>query len=316
VKRPPYRALPVAPGAPPRSAWGLYGTDDEIGALNLLTDGHVAAAATLVRTGQRFRLDLPLDEPSPPFFSRRAFRHEVFHLYDTILDDRLDGFFPQGSTQWDALAHCGHPAHGFYNGRSAEAVRGGALGIDGIARRGIATRGILADVARFRAGRGTPIDPESSYAIGAAELHDTLAAQRIGLRPGDVLCVRTGWLGWYLERPATERVHLAARSREHTLAVPGLAGGDDMAELLWDGGVVMLAADTPMVDAYPIAGGFEDTLHVAVMALLGIPLGEFFALDELAVDCARDGTYEFFFTSAPLRLRGGIGSPPNALAIK
>jgi hypothetical protein len=316
VRRPPYRDLPVVPGAPPHSAWGLYGRDDEIGALNLVTDECVAAAATLVRTGKRFRLDLPLDEPSPPFFSREAFRHEVFHLFETILDDRLDGFFPQGSTQWDALAHCGHPVHGFYNGRSAEAVRAGALGIDGIARRGIATRGILADVAAYRASRGTPIDPQSAYAITADELQETLAAQRIALRPGDVLCIRTGWLGWYLARPTAERVLLAAKSREHSLALPGLAGGDHMAECLWDGGVVMLAADTPMVDAYPIAGGFEDSLHIAVMALLGIPLGEFFVLDELAADCARDGKYDFFFTSAPLRLRGGIGSPPNALAIK
>ncbi|MGH7895914.1 MAG: cyclase family protein [Candidatus Binatia bacterium] len=316
MTRPPYRDPPVVPGAPAQSAWGLYGSDDEIGALNSLTDEDVAAAATLVRTGKRFRLDLPLDEPAPPFFTREPFRHEVFHILDTVLDDRLDGFFPQGSTQWDALAHCGHPAHGFYNGRSAEDVRAGALGIDGIARRGIAARGVLADVAAFRAARGTPIDPRSSYAITAGELHETLAAQRITLRRGDVLCVRTGWLGWYLGCSRPERVEMAARSREHSLALPGLGGGPEMAGFVWDGGVMMLAADTPMVDAYPITGEFEDTMHIAVMALLGIPLGEFFVLDELAAACARDRTYEFFFTSAPLRLRGGIGSPPNALAIK
>lgn len=52
------------------------------------------------------------------------------------------------------------------------------------------------------------------------------------------------------------------------------------------------------------------------MAMLGIPLGEFFDLDTLAADCADDGVYDFCFTSAPLRIPGGIGSPPNALAIK
>ena len=49
--------------------------------------------------------------------------------------------------------------------------------------------------------------------------------------------------------------------------------------------------------------------------MLGLPLGEMFFLDELADDCAADGTYEFMFTSAPLNLPHGVASPP-ALAIK
>lgn len=39
-------------------------------------------------------------------------------------------------------------------------------------------------------------------------------------------------------------------------------------------------------------------------------------LEDLAADCAEDGRYEFLVTSAPLNLSGGVGSPPNALAIK
>jgi hypothetical protein len=31
---------------------------------------------------------------------------------------------------------------------------------------------------------------------------------------------------------------------------------------------------------------------------------------------AADGAYEFFFRSVPLKVPGGVGSPPNALAIK
>ena len=48
----------------------------------------------------------------------------------------------------------------------------------------------------------------------------------------------------------------------------------------------------------------------------GMALGELWWLDDLAADCAEDGVYEFMLTSAPLNARGGIGSPPNALAIK
>ena len=47
-----------------------------------------------------------------------------------------------------------------------------------------------------------------------------------------------------------------------------------------------------------------------------MPIGELWWLDDLADDCAADGVYEFFFTSAPLNVPGGVGSPPNALAIK
>jgi hypothetical protein len=36
----------------------------------------------------------------------------------------------------------------------------------------------------------------------------------------------------------------------------------------------------------------------------------------LAEDCAADGRYACFFTSAPLNLRGGVASPANALALK
>ena len=50
--------------------------------------------------------------------------------------------------------------------------------------------------------------------------------------------------------------------------------------------------------------------------MMGMPIGELFALDELAADCADDGVYEFMFVSMPLNLPGGVGSPPNALALK
>jgi hypothetical protein len=46
-----------------------------------------------------------------------------------------------------------------------------------------------------------------------------------------------------------------------------------------------------------------------------MPIGEMFMLDLLAAECAAQGRYEFFFTSAPLNKRGGVASPPNALAI-
>jgi hypothetical protein len=61
---------------------------------------------------------------------------------------------------------------------------------------------------------------------------------------------------------------------------------------------------------------YQVQLHVRILAMLGIPIGELFDLEALAADCAADGRYECFFTSAPINLPGGIASPPNALAFK
>jgi len=35
----------------------------------------------------------------------------------------------------------------------------------------------------------------------------------------------------------------------------------------------------------------------------------------LAEECERRGRWSFFVTSAPLRVPGGVASPPNAIAI-
>lgn len=323
--RPPYRSLPIDPAQPAHSAWGLYGADDERGALNLLTPARVAEAAMLVRMGKQFRLDLPLDEPQPAFFSRVPMRHEVLQLFPNVLDDRVDGFFPQASTQWDALSHFGHSTRGFYNNTTAEDAKAGRLSIDAMAGQGLAGRAVLADVAAYQAQLGAPFSPDSSFVITPDVLRATLAAQGTLLRPGDLLLVRTGWLGWFLAQDAAGRQRASDASRNMAeFRLPGLGPAAAIAEFLWDAGVALVATDTPMVEVYPIvrsaldADSFslDETLHSCVMALLGIPLGEFFVLDELAADCQRDARWDGFFTSAPLRLRGGIGSPPNVIVFK
>lgn len=51
---PAFDDLPLRPGDPRRSAWGLYGDGDELGTLNRLTGERVAAAArSEIQTGER-----------------------------------------------------------------------------------------------------------------------------------------------------------------------------------------------------------------------------------------------------------------------
>jgi hypothetical protein len=97
--------------------------------LNLLDDEAVRHALPVATHGRRFSLSLPLDLPSPPLFGREAYRHRIVTMAPAVFDDRLDGFSPQGSSQWDAFSHYGHSTLGFYGGHDTEAVRGGALGM-------------------------------------------------------------------------------------------------------------------------------------------------------------------------------------------
>ncbi len=308
--RPRYAELPDG------CAWGIQ--DEAFGSLALLTPERVAAAARLVRSGRRFSLDLPIDQPDPPFFGRQPVQHEVFDFLDHVLDDRLDNYFPQGSTQWDGFGHFAHSTRGFHGGHDKEAVRGGAVGIDAWHAQGIVGRGVLLD-----AGRHFDIAGDSPTVITPAMLDQVADAHDVDVREGDILCVRTGWMSWYRGLDRAGRVAMAEKSQTYVdLAIPGVGPGPALAEWCWDHGVVALAADNPTVEPFPPSAGTDgpfvadDMGHVRVMALLGIPFGEFFDFDALADDCAADGVYDFLFTSAPLGIPGGIGSPPNALAMK
>jgi kynurenine formamidase len=313
---PSYDQLPVRPGAPPGSAWGVFGDQDEVGTINLLTPARVRAAASSIRTGKIFALNLPIDIPSPPLFTRQAHRHTVKTFpapTDFVLDDYLDNFYPQASSQWDALAHVKHPMYGAYNGIPDQEItgRGGKrLGIDNLARRGIAGRGVLADIARYYDKAGKLIDYTKAQSIPLEDLEATLAAQKTALRAGDALLIRIGWTKFYLGASEQTKAELARDT-----VVPGIEGSVRVARWLWDHHLAAVASDSPALEALPKPPE-EEFLHFHMLAFFGMPIGEMWNLESLADDCAADGHYDFFLTSAPLNVPGGVGSPPNALAIK
>lgn len=112
-KRPSFSTLPLLPEGPPGNAWGLYGQDDKLGALNMLTPAVVAAAAREeIRTGERVSLDWPLNKPSHPSFDRPSFGWQLQNrrtpegIPRTVNDDALE-FNTQCSSQWDGFRHYG-----------------------------------------------------------------------------------------------------------------------------------------------------------------------------------------------------------------
>jgi kynurenine formamidase len=233
-------------------------------------------------------------------------------------DDYLDNFWPQASSQWDSLRHILHPREGFYNGVTAEEVipAGGKLGIENIARRGIAGRGMLLDVARHLEAAGRRLDYTTATVITKGVLSDCAQDQGLAIETGDILIIRTGWLNWYLNEATAEQKQELAGDPMTDLRFPGIGPDEEMASYLWDLHIAAVAADNPALEAWPPgpdSGGF---LHFRLIPLLGMNIGEFWYLEDLAADCAQDGVYEFMFSSAPLNVPGGVGSPPNALAIK
>jgi kynurenine formamidase len=298
------------------TAWGLYGTEDSIGRLNLITADVVRDAVALVRRGATFGLDAPVGTFDPPLDSTRlSARHRVLRggagaVED--LDDVLDDYFPQISSQWDSLSHIAARPGVFYNGRSVEDVLDGGFNtIDHWSRHGVVTRGVLLDVARGQGER--PLSSDGS--ISVADLEAAREAAGLTFSEGCAIVVRTGFLANY------QRLEDAARRSLVTdLRAPGLEHTEAMARYLWDSGAAAVVSDTFATEVWP--ADFSDAarpfgfLHRVLIGLLGFAIGELWNLEDLADDCALDGVNEFLLTSAPLHVVGGIGSPANALAIK
>ena len=316
-KIPSYDELPVRAGAPAGAAWGVFGDEDEVGTINLLTPERVVAATSSIRTGKVFALNLPINIPDPPLFTRGKHTHtvKIFPGAEFVLDDFLDNFYPQASSQWDALAHVKHPIHGAYNGIPDTQMtgRGGMrLGIDNLARRGIAGRGVLADVARYYDRVGKSINFTKAESIPLDDVKAALEDEGVELQAGDILLIRIGWTKFYLSASAAIKEELSKET-----VTPGIEGSERTARWLWDNHLAAVASDSPALEALPKPAGEEmEFLHFHMLAFFGMPIGEMWNLEGLAEDCAADGNYDFFLTSAPLNIPGGVGSPPNALAIK
>lgn len=319
-KLPSFDELPISPEYPPHSAWGVFGADDQIGMLNLLTPERVAAAAQLVKTGQVFALNWDLELPNPPLFGRPALRHSIRKRRHNVFDDVYDEFNTQSSSQWDGLTHFGHPEFGFYNGVTEAQITGAEgtrNGIEHWAKRGIAGRGVLIDYARFAERNGINFSPEKQIAITAQQLQDAANWQGVTFQAGDILFMRTGWIGWYLSLNPEERTQLA---QPGNWQIAGLVQSEESLRFLWDNHFAAIATDNPDFELFPTIKLDNDKpspmMHETIIGLWGMPIGEMFVLDALAQACAEDNRYEFFLTSAPLNKLGGVASPPNALAIR
>jgi kynurenine formamidase len=295
------------------SNWGRWGTADELGTLNLVTDAKRVEAAALVRKGTIFDLGLAFDGDGPQ--SGTGLRKNPVHLMTMLPVDSIDA--PDGmvvmddmvimglqvGTQWDSLAHVGYDGL-LYNGVAATVVdhRAGARhnSFDKVVAR-LISRGVLLDVARLHG-----VDRlDASYEVTDGDLTAAGERQGVQVEAGDILLVRTGAMKWFLEGDAPRFMG------EQT----GL--GLSCARWLRERDVAAVAVDNAFCEVVPsrIAGA-RIPFHQVAIRDIGLLLGEMFNLEELALDCAHDGIWEFQFCGTGLKVTGAVGSPVTPMALK
>jgi len=313
---PDYDSLGMDGRTPRGSSWGVFGADDELGTLNFLTPDVVLAASQTVREGIVIPLNWYNNLPEPSILGRNQLSHIRVDSDAGFADDWYDGYNPQKSSQWDALAHARHPAEGYYNGIPHAQVLGESatrLGIQNAAEHGIVGRFVLADVVAARLHAGTPLDASASEPVACGEIAAILAAEGVVPRQGDILLVHFGWTSWYEDQDPEVRASLGGGVQFST---PGLEPTEESARWLWNNGFAAVAADVPALEVMPISfDSVEGILHYRLIPLLGFSVGEMLDLSRLARECARLNRYEGLFVAAPVRQPGGIGSPANAVAI-
>ncbi|MFF8192366.1 cyclase family protein [Streptomyces bobili] len=291
--------------------WGRWGTEDEIGTLNLITDEVVRRAAAEVRTGRRVPLALPLREDGVqtgmipgrvnPLHTMVQINQEIFGPGTVACSDDAVTMGLQAATHWDALPHVSHSGR-IYNGRPAGTVtaHGGAefSGIDKATY--VVSRGVLLDVARARGvGRldgGHAVTPED---LDAAE---ELAGTRV--RAGDIVLVRTGQM----------RVYLAGDRQAYAHPSPGLSVRTP--EWFHARDVAAVANDTLTFEVFPPE--IEDLwlpVHALHLVEMGMMQGQNWNLEKLSTACGQEARYAFLLSATPEPFVGGTGTPVAPVAV-
>ena len=298
------------------SNWGRWGEDDQLGTLNLVTPEVRRAAAATVTEGVSVSCAWDIEnthEPdhamgTPQRFmvatgesaaamaesgvSRMGGALEFFGLvYHGYAITHLDGLC---HIFWDGKMYNGRPAHLVNSARGAANLPITEL------RDGIATRGVLLDVAAAKGADwmqpGEGVFPED---LEAAE-----ARQGVQVRPGDAVLLRTGY-GRRKREVGREPLLETGFPGWHVACMPWLK----------ERGAAVIGADTA-TDVNP--SGYPQLripVHAVGIVAMGLWLIDNMQLEDAAAKAAELGRWEFQFVLSPLRIIGSTGSPANPLAI-
>ncbi|KAJ5567839.1 hypothetical protein N7535_007145 [Penicillium sp. DV-2018c] len=298
-QRPAFDSLPLRKDGPRGNAWGMFGDQDQMGMLNLLTPENTAAAAREIVEGVRISTDWALNSMATPCFGRSAFEHVIKNKAPRPVNDDILVFNTQSSSQWDGFRHYGSAQGTFFNGCTQEEVENSHRnGIHVWADHGgIVGRGVLLDYAGWAKSNGKEVNCFETQSIPASVLQEVAASQKTTVRPGDILFIRTGWTRAYDELPQTECQRLADYAAPPVI---GVESSEATLRWIWDLQVAAVAGDMPSFEAYPCQNK-DFFLHEWLLAGWGVPIGELFDLEQLSQECRKRGRWSFFFSSVPLK---------------
>jgi kynurenine formamidase len=292
------------------SNWGKWGKKDQLGTLNYITSTTVKEAASLVRKGKIYSLSCVLGGDGPYFVGSlrgqpwriTAVRSVKASKKVSFAEDMITVSTHSG-THIDALSHFCFDGL-MYNGFDATEIDGTGTGKNSIENlKFLIGRGIMLDVA---GNKGTlRLDP--GYAITVNDLEDCLRAKNLKTKSGDILLVRTGWMGIFQEKGPSS---FKGGNTLEDIKVPGLSA--DVAGWLHENQTCAVGVDNWSCEVFPPEqSGHTFKFHEIFLRDLGGYVMEALILDELA----RDQVYEFLFIVAPLQISRGVGSPVNPLAL-
>jgi hypothetical protein len=299
-----------------------------------LTPEVVKGAYAEAKEGISISMNWPIGAIETPGFGRKGLVHKVISFVGTALDahgydDEVE-FNTQCSSQWDSLCH-------FHHQESQSGYNGVQTNVDELIqtygnedkdmklptlqhwhkRGGLVARGVLIDYKRYADENGIQYNPFDDHRISTDDLEKIAKQQGVEFKVGDVLIVRTGFTEALTGISGEKQQELMGSHR-----TCGVDGTDEAAKWYWNKHFAAVAGDAIAFEAIPPKrkDGTDGTvaelvLHQYFLALFGMPIGELWDLKALSDTCKKLNRYSFLMTSVPLNVPGGIGSPPNALAI-
>jgi kynurenine formamidase len=256
---------------------------------------------TVYDLAQSYFAGMPHFPTHPPYLFGLTRKHG-----DIVLEGNVSSsadaiaFGGHVGTHIDALCHfsCDGKLHGGIQASSVESDNGGfsELGVDTI--EPILRRGVLLDIASEMKVDTLPAD----FSITPHHMEKALHSAKTSIEPGDVVLLRTGWARFF---PTAAR-YLTGGDGGHAVTGPGPEL--EAARWLSERGVFAAGSDTIAFEKVPTA---SMPVHKHLLVESGIYIIEALNLEDLA----RNRIFEFVFVAAPLKIRGGTGSPIRALAL-
>ncbi len=260
---------------------------------------------TVYDLAQSYFVGMPHFPTHPPYLFGLTRKHGEMLLEGNV-SSSADSIALGGhvGTHIDALCHFSRDGklHGGIQAAAVQSDHGGfsELSVDTVAP--ILRRGVLLDIAAEMKPETNSETLPADFAITPDHLERALSTAKTAVQPGDVVLLRTGWARFFPDAPR----YITGGHGAHAVTGPGPEL--EAARWLSERGVFAAGSDTIAFEKVPAA---RMPVHVHLLVESGIHIIEALNLEDLS----RNRIFEFVFVAAPLKIRGGTGSPIRPIAL-